>query len=1517
MAGLTYGPQPAWFPFEVTVAPPTFEAANATEAANVLATLPRPTAIALPAPQASATESGVEPDGGTAAIASEVTTVEHVEEEVATDGWREHAPEVPKQPPVPSPEPEPSNRSKQDSVAQPAFGTLGAQSPTPPPQQQIPFAAGQMSREATIGPNDAQRASDSPGRRGSQQLFKPPPEQDKYFDDLPEPEVAVTKIPIDVRFTAGYIVSLPVPEHKEGEDADITEEMIASNGWSLERSLFVATLAGAAISFALFFLSIFFARRRAQPADSAHDQQRGWTLMKRATGLLRIARVILLTFATWLLLTACAVPQTDQQRWDHVNSCQIKREFSKALEFYPTPPTLQSPQLNVRLWKAYLECSYELERYAELELASRDIVKVAAAFSPPLPAYGRLVTYRAEALAALGQRDQACELLRSVDPAHLTKEESLESAVRVAVWEGESAVANNIARSTRQEIWQKIIREAVSRLQEITAERQELRIPTHNVAAKKLTPLAKLLSQEKAPGFAEAQRTLRVAHSAFHALGDGDGLAGLLPYLERSIFKQPANSDEPFIGYGAGLLQLELAQSILELSSSSQKSVDQAKQVVTDHLRHLGRLKGKQARSQVELKNCIRFELQMIPLLKGTDRLEEAKAATTVAASLLELLLSDKNLAERDGAAWLPTYIMLLTNLQEWEKAREAQERLGKVYRGVDRRTLTAGTFLALEQARNQTEPTVMLESDLVALAQGWRQLEKTNPSTQAFDCWQAWVKLLRRPRRDGDAEIVQKLNSQLPDYVALLRPETPPPVRQCVAQLQHELAASSLNLGRYRDARAQFQVVVELLKNENSSTSARSRQIAETCLAIIYESQGQLDSAIGVLRRLHAAVDKKQQSLAGTPWQSIDRASLHEITARVLIKMAEADVLQQAELLDEANGHLDQLIVDQQANNDSEQLPNQHDQLRVVMLRARLHILQQRTGVAEGLLEELLQTPDLETSLRIQALIELSGIVLKRERPDIFLADQYLQQALSLLGDDYDPALRTTLLTRRILLLRQPMWFLAGPPERFNRLVRRVMPKRVAAVRQVLTQKLQASLPDLELMRTQFTGDVELADNIIERVDFFGRFTETFEVLIRAEYDQILQSPDKKHEHALRCLYFSEQAKSRQLLDRLQGAGEEATVFPSFENWRSQLQGQFTQGEQILEYFAGRSHSYVMYYHAGRCQVFRGEPHVDASWLQAHLQHAGDDARAQLLRRLIPEKIWIRMCELNEHEQRLLIVPDGTLHRIPLESLLGKDKAGKRMYFDQLLERTATAYVPSLACLQALQRNDRPDRLDRLLTIAVEKHATEVGVKDLPNETERQFQNLPGIRSSCEQVHSLFDRDCGTRLYDSFALIPAVCKELDGSCQYSHVVIATHGDLDKRSANAAIMLSAGDKLLSSEIEKKVKLPGNQLVWIATCGSADGNSIAGEGQDSVARAFLVAGAPRVMATYSSIDNEVAKSCTQDFFRKLQAAIKKAGAAEQADPWLNATVLKATRLGLLRDQTIVKQEVAAYVLVGAP
>ena len=130
-------------------------------------------------------------------------------------------------------------------------------------------------------------------------------------------------------------------------------------------------------------------------------------------------------------------------------------------------------------------------------------------------------------------------------------------------------------------------------------------------------------------------------------------------------------------------------------------------------------------------------------------------------------------------------------------------------------------------------------------------------------------------------------------------------------------------------------------------------------------------------------------------------------------------------------------------------------------------------------------------------------------------------------------------------------------------------------------------------------------------------------------------------------------------------------------------------------------------------------------------------------------------------------------------------------------------------------------------------------------------------------------------------------------------------------------MTSFECSLLSSEIEKKVKLPENQLVWIATCGSASGNSIAGEGQDSVARAFLVAGAPRVMATYSSIDNEVAQTCTREFFQNLRAAVKAAGTTERAVPWLNARALKATRLGLLEDQTIVKQEVAAYVLVGTP
>lgn len=785
---------------------------------------------------------------------------------------------------------------------------------------------------------------------------------------------------------------------------------------------------------------------------------------------------------------------------------------------------------------------------------------------------------------------------------------------------------------------------------------------------------------------------------------------------------------------------------------------------------------------------------------------------------------------------------------------------------------------------------SIALRNELAALAHQWNQLDQTMPAPQAFACWEAWVELLRK--RHADAEIVQKLRPQVDDYLSKVKPHTPLALRESIAQLQHELATSLLALGRFREASNQFEGVLSLLDGAQSGSSHQRRQIAEACLAIIHESQGQLGSALKRLRSLQAAVDEQQKGLPRTPWNySEDPASLHEITARVLIKLAEIEVVSRPQYLEEAGGHLKRL---------AGQSPEDH--LRLDLLRARYHLLRQSTKDAEMILHRLWQVPDLSPSLKIQVLIELSNIALKREPPDCLLADLRLRQAFALLEDRYDPQMRVALLTQRILLMQEPAGFFASSPKRFNRLARRGVLRRPSTIKGDLIISLQSSLRDLESVRVQLTGDAFLADNVIERADFFGRFREAFEVLIRHEYDQIGLSPHAAQEHALRCLYYSEQAKSRQLLDRLlqrTASTEAASLFPQFDDWRKLFE-EARHSEQILEYFAGRSHSYVIYYHAGECEVAQGSPHVDAQSLRANFARSEERAGLDLRQRLLPDELWERMLDLNRGGgQRLLIVPDGILHQIPLERAFDFNETKQMCTFDQVLDETVTAYAPSLTCLAALRRNQRPDQLDRLLTIAVDAH---------------EQGDLHGTADACDRLHSFFQQ--GSRLHQAAAQVPAIQDLLNGCNSYSHVVIASHRDA--QHGNAAVMLAGQEKLLASEIERTLHLTGNQLVWLSTCDSAAGKTIVGEGQDSLARAFLLAGAPRVMATFTSIENKTAQACTQNFFANLQKAMDNAGQVSgQATPWLNAKALKQTRLELLQDKRNTAKDVGAYILVGLP
>lgn len=223
---------------------------------------------------------------------------------------------------------------------------------------------------------------------------------------------------------------------------------------------------------------------------------------------------------------------------------------------------------------------------------------------------------------------------------------------------------------------------------------------------------------------------------------------------------------------------------------------------------------------------------------------------------------------------------------------------------------------------------------------------------------------------------------------------------------------------------------------------------------------------------------------------------------------------------------------------------------------------------------------------------------------------------------------------------------------------------------------------------------------------------------------------------------------------------------------------------------------------------------------------------------------------------RRLVIVPDGALHRLPFDILApSRDDPPVAERFELSIAPSATLWARSRGATrgnatQALALSDpalvapRPTAAERQSAPWVE------GLRPgpLPNarvET-RRLSNLLGGRGRVLEGSEASERALKAAVLDPFAMI----------------VFATHAVIDEdRPDRSAVLLAAGapdeDGLLQPREVATLPLTG-KLVVLSSCGSATGAVLRGEGVAGLSRSFFRAGAGAVVGTlWPTRDDEAA------------------------------------------------------------
>ncbi|MEM7246713.1 MAG: CHAT domain-containing protein [Acidobacteriota bacterium] len=221
------------------------------------------------------------------------------------------------------------------------------------------------------------------------------------------------------------------------------------------------------------------------------------------------------------------------------------------------------------------------------------------------------------------------------------------------------------------------------------------------------------------------------------------------------------------------------------------------------------------------------------------------------------------------------------------------------------------------------------------------------------------------------------------------------------------------------------------------------------------------------------------------------------------------------------------------------------------------------------------------------------------------------------------------------------------------------------------------------------------------------------------------------------------------------------------------------------------------------------------------------------------------------EGRGKLIVVPDGPLHHLPFELLpveLGGDP--DRPTWQQaryLVERHRVSHAASASVVLERRRRLRTAGGEGVLALG--------GPPDLPG-AQRELAAIA--------------RDRSTLLVTGDEATPSRYRELAGRCRVVH--LASHARVDDaRPWSSALALSSsdgGEGRLSARDIAECPLRA-ELVIVSGCQTGHGPLREGEGLLSLARAFHLAGAPTLVVSAWSVQDETTTELMVDFHRELR------------------------------------------------
>jgi len=379
----------------------------------------------------------------------------------------------------------------------------------------------------------------------------------------------------------------------------------------------------------------------------------------------------------------------------------------------------------------------------------------------------------------------------------------------------------------------------------------------------------------------------------------------------------------------------------------------------------------------------------------------------------------------------------------------------------------------------------------------------------------------------------------------------------------------------------------------------------------------------------------------------------------------------------------------------------------------------------------------------------------------------------------------------------------------------------------------------------------------------------------------ELSQRPDAETEQRFQQALFQARRAHKALIAQLEAD------YPQYYQMKYQggipatnkLREQLEEGTMLLSYFSGDSLLTIFGLDRSGIRVTRQPINRDFYRWQVGLRKSIvlglDDVYRELGHRLftylIPDGI-------PSDIERLLLVPDGALVKLPFEALLTRPAKQKEAFKElpYLVRDFEVSYAQSsaihLSDLWQQQQVVSSDSLFAFAPVFEQAYPAYATGRELYARGNRFLPALPATRTEVQAISEIFQqRRAHTALFTDARASEEVLQRRD-LLQYGYLHIATHGfvneaDPDRSGLYCFAGTAPGDNGMLEAAEVYGLQLRARLLVLSACETGLGALAAGEGLLGLSWAFTYAGAQNLLVSLWQVDDQATAELMSTFYRQ--------------------------------------------------